>query len=110
MAQWLSQSRAEVQQLPDALLYPWERGFLGVVFGTRLPLEPFGYRAMAVPMRVEPALPAPASTPEAPPLLAVRSGSPREDAWPRRSPGWGTEPVDEDADRAPVVARWRRLL
>ena len=110
MAQWLSQSRAEVQQLPDALLYPWERGFLGVVFGTRLPLEPFGYRAMAVPMRVEPALPAPASTPEAP-LTGCKEWQPTGVCVATRVPRLrGTKPVDEDADRAPVVARWRRLL
>ena len=60
MAQWLSQARAESDALPSSLLFPWEQGFLGVVFGTRLPLEPFGYRGLPVPLRVEPTLAVPA--------------------------------------------------
>ena len=56
MALWLSQARAEARNLPPSLLFPWERGFLGVVFGTRLPLEPFGYHGVEVPVRMEPAL------------------------------------------------------
>ena len=38
---------------PEALLFQGERGFLGVVLGARLPLEPLGYRAAEVPARVE---------------------------------------------------------
>ena len=110
MAQWLSQARAETGTIPPSLQFPWERGFLGVVFGYRLPLEPFGYIGLEVPLRVEPVL--------AEPPRAAPAAPAKEKAWqptgvcttvrvPRLR---GTQPVDENGARAPIVARWRWLL
>ena len=110
MTSWLSQSRAMAPPVPEALLYPWERGFLGVVFGHRLPLEPYGYRGLEVPVRVEPALVAPAQV-EPARTSPDREWQPAGVCATTRVPRLrGTRPVDEDAARAPIVARWRWLL
>ena len=110
MAQWLSVAQGEASSLPPALQYPWERGFLGVVFGYRDPIELWGMRGAQVPVRVEPALARPA--PIAPTTATAGpewqpSGVCRTVRVPRLK---GTQPVDQDNSRAIAISRWRWLL
>ena len=107
---WLSFARGEAVSPPDSLLFPWERGFLGVVFGHRDPITLWGSRGVDVPVRVEPALqqpeqPAPTAEPTA--VDWQPWGVCRSARVPRLR---GTQPVDEDRRRGLAVSRWRWIL